>query len=70
MRALSHNPNLIIADEPSGNLDSETENEVLEILTSLAHDESKCVIIVTHSSKVSAIADELLLMKEGGLTFA
>ena len=66
-RALAHNPDIIIADEPTGNLDTETENDVLNILTSLAHDEGKCVIIVTHSKKVSSIADEIWSMKNGVL---
>jgi putative ABC transport system ATP-binding protein len=68
-RALAHNPNIIIADEPTGNLDTETENDVLKILTSLAHNESKCVIIVTHSKKVSSVADEVWGMKDGKLLF-
>jgi putative ABC transport system ATP-binding protein len=67
-RALAHNPDIIIADEPTGNLDTDTENDVLKILTSLAHDEGKCVIIVTHSKKVSSVADEILGMKDGILT--
>jgi len=67
-RALAHNPDIIIADEPTGNLDTDTENDVLKILASLAHDEGKCVIIVTHSKKVSSIADEILGMKDGVLT--
>ena len=67
-RALAHNPNIIIADEPTGNLDNDTENDVLKILTSLAHDEDKCVIIVTHSKKVSSVADEIWGMKDGKLT--
>ena len=66
-RALAHNPNIIIADEPTGNLDTDTENDVLKILTSLAHNEGKCVIIVTHSKKVSSIADDILGMKDGKL---
>ena len=66
-RALAHNPNIIIADEPTGNLDTDTENDVLKILTSLAHDEGKCVIIVTHSKKVSSIADAIFGMKDGKL---
>ena len=68
-RALAHNPNIIIADEPTGNLDTDTENDVLNILTSLAHNEDKCVIIVTHSKKVSSIADEVWGMKDGKLSF-
>jgi ABC-type antimicrobial peptide transport system, ATPase component len=67
-RALAHNPDIIIADEPTGNLDTETENDVLKILTDLAHDDDKCVIIVTHSKKVSSVADEILGMKDGNLT--
>ncbi len=68
-RALSHNPDVIIADEPTGNLDADTENEILKILTSLAHNDGKCVIIVTHSKKVTSIADEALGMKDGNLSF-
>ena len=67
-RALAHNPDIIIADEPTGNLDSDTENDVLKILAALAHDDGKCVIIVTHSKKVSSVADEILGMKDGNLT--
>lgn len=66
-RALSHSPDIILADEPTGNLDTETENDILQILTSLAHDEGKCVIIVTHSREVSSIADEILGMKNGNM---
>ncbi|MBU3093114.1 ABC transporter ATP-binding protein [Clostridium sp. CM028] len=66
-RALSHNPDVIIADEPTGNLDSETEAEVLKILTSLAHNEGKCVIIVTHSKKVTSSADEVWGINGGKL---
>jgi len=68
-RALSHNPDVIIADEPTGNLDGENETEVLSILTRLAHEEGKCVIIVTHSKKVTAIADEVWGISDGKLLF-
>jgi len=66
-RALSHNPNVIIADEPTGNLDSQTEAAVLEILVKLAHEDGKCVIIVTHSENVTAIADEVIGIHKGKL---
>lgn len=66
-RALSHNPDVIIADEPTGNLDKDTEADVLDILSSLAHDEGKCVIIVTHSRRVTSIADEVWGINEGKL---
>ena len=66
-RALSHDPDVIIADEPTGNLDKETEKSVLDILCRLAHEDNKCVIIVTHSEKVSSLADEVLTMTAGSL---
>lgn len=62
-RSLSYNPNIIIADEPTGNLDKETEDEILKILTNLAHKENKCVIIVTHSKNVSDSVDEVYELK-------
>lgn len=64
-RSLSHDPSVIIADEPTGNLDEATEKEILKIFTSLAHDEGKCVIIVTHSKEVTLIADVILGMSSG-----
>ncbi|MCL2152784.1 MAG: ATP-binding cassette domain-containing protein [Oscillospiraceae bacterium] len=66
-RALAHDPILIIADEPTGNLDKDTEAKVLTIFESLAHDEGKCVIIVTHSKKVTTIADEIWSLDKGVL---
>ena len=56
-RALSYNPDIIIADEPTGNLDTVTEMEVINILKGLAANEDKCVIIVTHSPNVSQNID-------------
>jgi len=64
-RALAHDPELIVADEPTGNLDKDTEAKVLKIFESLAHDEGKCVIIVTHSNRVSAIADVIWGLDKG-----
>lgn len=64
-RALAHDPELIIADEPTGNLDKNTEGSILSIFTKLAHTEKKSVIIVTHSKKVAAIADELWGVDKG-----
>lgn len=55
-RSLSYNPLMILADEPTGNLDKETENEILKIFKSLAK-EDKCIIIVTHSENVCSQAD-------------
>ena len=68
-RALAHNPDIIIADEPTGNLDGETEENIMNILSSLAHDEGKCVIVVTHSKNVSSYADELWGLNAGQMSF-
>ena len=55
-RALSYQPEIILADEPTGNLDGETEAEIMKILRNLA-DQGKCVIIVTHNPAVAKAAD-------------
>ena len=66
-RSLSYNPKMILADEPTGNLDKETESDILEIFEELAHKENKCVIIVTHSDNVCKKCDEVyeLKLKQG-----
>ena len=56
-RALSYNPNVILADEPTGNLDPYNEEQIMQIFKELAHNKEKCVIIVTHSDKVAKSAD-------------
>ena len=63
-RSLSYNPKIIIADEPTGNLDKDTENEILKIFNNLAHKENKCVIIVTHSSNVCDSVDQVYDLKK------
>jgi len=68
-RALAHDPDLLIADEPTGNLDSETEQIIMNIFKSLAHKENKCVIVVTHSKEVSRYADEIWGLNQGNLVF-
>lgn len=66
-RALSTNVNLIFADEPTGNLDTATEAEIIEIFKMLAHEYGKTVIVVTHSNEVSKMSDERVLLKNGVL---
>lgn len=66
-RALSYDSNVILADEPTGNLDGENEREIIKILKSLAHEENKCVIIVSHSEKVKQEVDILYFLENGKL---
>ncbi|RGC51988.1 ABC transporter ATP-binding protein [Absiella sp. AM29-15] len=61
-RCLSYEPKVILADEPTGNLDMETQAEILEIFKSLAK-EGHCIIMVTHSKEVAACADEIYELK-------
>ncbi len=63
-RSLSYNPKMILADEPTGNLDNETENEILKIFDHLARKENKCIIIVTHSENVCKQSDVVYELKE------
>jgi putative ABC transport system ATP-binding protein len=67
-RAISHNPDIVIADEPTGNLDEETEKSIMEIFTKIARQDNKCVIIVTHSRKVAGYADRIFRISNNGLT--
>lgn len=66
-RALVTRPALIMADEPTGNLDSENSRNIVGILQGLAHEGNRCVIIVTHDPAVAEVADVLLKMKDGKL---
>jgi putative ABC transport system ATP-binding protein len=63
-RSLSYNPKMIVADEPTGNLDKQTEEEILEIFKNLAHKDGKCVIIVTHSANVCNQVDKVYDLKK------
>lgn len=56
-RALAYNPDIILADEPTGNLDLETQQEVMDIFRRLADEEDKCIILVTHSPEVARCVD-------------
>ncbi len=64
-RGLVSGSKIILADEPTGNLDSENGKNIVEILKRLAHEENCCVVVVTHDPSVAAEADVLLKMKDG-----
>ncbi len=66
-RALVNDPALILADEPTGNLDAETSQAVLDLLESLARQAGKTLVMVTHSRSAAANADRLLTLQRGKL---
>jgi ABC-type lipoprotein export system ATPase subunit len=68
-RALVNDPELILADEPTGNLDSVTGKQVLEILRRLKDEQGKTILLVTHSQEGAAMADRVLKMQDGQLLF-
>jgi len=66
-RALVHDPALILADEPTGNLDAETATGVLDLLDTLAREAGRTVVMVTHSREVVGVADRIYAIQRGAL---
>jgi len=66
-RALINEPRLILADEPTGNLDSQTGQDVMMILHDIARDEGYTVVMVTHDPRVEEVADRILWLEDGKL---
>jgi len=66
-RALINNPDFIIADEPTGNLDKKNEQEIFKLLKSISQD-GKCVIVVSHNESIKKYADKVYSLKEGKLS--
>lgn len=66
-RALAHDPRLVLADEPTGNLDEETGRQVLALLEKLTRQAGKSMLLVTHSAEAAAIADRVFALHEGHL---
>ena len=67
-RALVHNPSVILADEPTGNLDAETGNLVFAILLEFVRDFGQTLVLVTHDHEMANCADRVLQMTNGKLT--
>jgi putative ABC transport system ATP-binding protein len=63
-RAVINQPQLLLADEPTGNLDSETGNGILEILGQM-HKEGQTIIMVTHDERIAAKADKIIRLVDG-----
>ena len=66
-RALAHDPSLILADEPTGNLDFRTAETVMDILQRLVHDERRTMLIATHDRDIIRLADRVLELQGGQL---
>jgi len=66
-RALIHRPALILADEPTGNLDAVSGRLVLELLNELVDSHDSALLLVTHSGEVAAVADRVLLLDQGDI---
>ena len=67
-RAMANDPDIVLADEPTGNLDSATGRVVVDILVKLAREDNKCVIIVTHDEDILEVADRSFHMMDGKLS--
>jgi ABC-type lipoprotein export system ATPase subunit len=64
-RALVHSPSILLADEPTGNLDTTTGNVILEVLRRLTHEQKTATIMATHSLEAAAVADILVKLRDG-----
>ena len=67
-RALATNVDIILADEPTGNLDEGMEQEIVDIFKDLATLHNKCIIVVTHSNEIAKQSDQTFYLKKGALT--
>ncbi len=67
-RALIHNPDIILADEPTGNLDYDTGLQIVDLLDRVVKQKGKTMIMVTHSKDVMGLADKVYSLREGRLT--
>jgi putative ABC transport system ATP-binding protein len=66
-RAFVGNPEIIFADEPTGNLDTKTTAEIMDLITSIARDNNQTLVIVTHDTEISTCADRIMYMRDGNI---
>lgn len=68
-RALANKPAIVFADEPTGNLDSKTSKEVMDIFSLCVKEFNKTIVMITHDQKIANIADEIISISDGKLSF-
>jgi putative ABC transport system ATP-binding protein len=66
-RALANNPSLILADEPTGELDSETGLRIVKLLSDLCNEQKKTIIVATHDEQISKVADIIYKIRDGSI---
>lgn len=66
-RALANDPDILLADEPTGNLDEETEQSIMQLFCDLVQNTGKTIIMVTHNRSLLHAVDQVLLLEEGCL---
>ena len=64
-RALANDPPILLADEPTGNLDSATGHHIIELLVSMKQTRDRTLVLVTHDPDLAALADEVMVLKDG-----
>lgn len=67
-RSLANNPDIILADEPTGNVDSKTGEKIMEILNNLNKKEGKTIILITHDKDIANYGDDIVRIKDGEIT--
>ena len=64
-RALVNNPSMLIADEPTGNLDSKSSNEIMQLLKKANKDYKQTIIMITHNLEIAKLADRIIKIEDG-----
>jgi ABC-type lipoprotein export system ATPase subunit len=64
---LANNPSLILADEPTGELDSETGLRIVKLLSDLCNEQKKTIIVATHDEQISKVADIIYKIRDGSI---
>jgi putative ABC transport system ATP-binding protein len=70
VRAVAHDPLLLLADEPTGNLDSKTGEHILDLIDRIIRAQGKTLLVVTHSQEIASRADRILYLHDGQLSEA